>query len=168
MNSRHFLKIASCLFIIPLLILAGCEGETGPQGAVGPPGEDAYISDYTYVGESGTACSHCHGSTVDQVALTNHNHAIDSLTGDNLLNPYCLQCHTTGWDRHVSFGSDAWMTAENPDINGYDDYYGVEGDDAAMRREHLEGVQCESCHGPGEKFSKKKVMKKFLLNQLSI
>ena len=150
MKFMNIKKIAAVIFLILPLLIAGCEGDTGPQGAAGPPGEDgegAYISDYTYVGESGSACTHCHGSTVEQMALTNHNQALDSLTGDNLANPYCLQCHTTGWDRHVSYGSDDWMTAENPDVNGYDDYYGVEGEVAEMRREHLEGVQCESCHG---------------------
>lgn len=151
MSPKNLIKTAA-LFILTLpLILTGCEGDTGPQGVQGiqgPPGESAYISDYTYVGEKGTACTHCHVSTVEEVALTGHSHAIDSLVGDNATNPYCLQCHTTGWDRKVTYGSDDWMTAANPDTNGYDDYFGLTSDEAAARREDLEGVQCESCHGP--------------------
>ena len=148
MNPKHFLKVAAFFVLALPLILTGCEGDAGPQGPAGPPGNDAYISDYTYVGEEGSACTHCHGTTVEEMGLTGHTHALESLTGDNLANPYCLQCHTTGWDRKVTFGSDEWMTAANPDVNGYDDYFDVEGDAAATRREHLAGVQCESCHGP--------------------
>jgi formate-dependent nitrite reductase cytochrome c552 subunit len=48
----------------------------------------------------------------------------------------------------VEFGSDDWMDADNPDTNGYDDYFMVEGEEAEMRRAALEGVQCENCHGP--------------------
>jgi len=151
MNSKHFLKAGGLLILVLPLMLAGCEGDQGPAGPAGADGEDgqdAYASEFTYIGEAGTPCTHCHVNAVDQVGMTGHAHAMASLTGENATNPYCLQCHTTGWDRHVTYGSDDWMTADNPDSNGYDDYFGVEGDDAAARRGVLENVQCESCHGP--------------------
>ena len=148
MSTRNLVKAAAFLLLTLPLLLAGCEGDQGPQGPAGEDGADAYASAFTYIGEKGTACTHCHGSTVSEVLLTGHTHAFDGMDDASQDNPYCLQCHTTGWDRHVDFGSDDWMTAENPDSNGYDDYYGVEGEEAAMRREHLEGVQCENCHGP--------------------
>jgi len=148
MTTKNQMNLGKLLVLMLLIILCGCEGDTGPQGPAGPPGEDAYISDYTYVGEAGQACTHCHSNIVEEVAETGHAHAYDSLVDKDVENPYCVQCHTTGWDRQVSYGSDAWMDAENPDTNGYDDYYGVEGEDAATRRAALQGVQCESCHGP--------------------
>ncbi len=35
-----------------------------------------------------------------------------------------------------------------PDVDGYDDYFGLDTEEAVARRAVLEGVQCESCHGP--------------------
>ena len=151
MTTRHLMKTAAFLLLTLPLLLAGCEGDqgpAGPPGAQGPPGEDANIFEYTYIGDQGeTACVHCHANVIEQVLDTGHNHAYTGLDADSQTNPYCLQCHTTGWDRHVDFGSDEWMTATNPDSNGYDDYFGVDGTEAADRRAALEGVQCENCHG---------------------
>ena len=147
MKSTLFTRAAACVLLALPLVLMGCEGDQGPQGPAGPPGPDGLTFAYTYVGDKGEACNHCHASTVDQVLLTGHTHAYDSLEAEDLENPYCVQCHSTGWDRPVTFGSDSWLTAANPDTNGYDDYFDVAGDEAAMRRESLEGVQCESCHG---------------------
>jgi len=158
MNPAAILKKAALLALLCIpLLLVGCEGDQGPagpegpqgpEGPAGPPGDDASVIEYTYAGNKGEDCNHCHATTVDQVLLTGHSHAYTGLDAEDQENPYCLQCHTTGWDRHVTFGSDDWMNAENPDTNGYDDYFMVEGDEAAMRRAALEGVQCESCHGP--------------------
>ena len=128
---------------------AGLDGEQGPQGPEGPPGPPGTgVSPYTYQGNSGEACNHCHQNTVLNVLTTNHTFAYDDL-GDSQTNLYCLQCHTTGFDSHVEFG-DTEIAPENrgPDLFGYDDYCGVDGEDAAERRLALEGVQCESCHGP--------------------
>ena len=127
----------------------GCQGDQGPQGPEGPegpPGQD--FSPYTYQGNFGEPCNHCHANTVDNVFTTNHRFAYEDLmtSQENL---YCLQCHTTGFDSHVEFG-DTEIAPENrgPDVNGYDDYFGVDTEEAAERRLALEGVQCESCHGP--------------------
>lgn len=145
MTYKHLMR--AVLLVTLVVLWAGCEGDAGPQGPAGADGQDAYTSEYTFVGEKGLACTHCHGKTVDQVAETGHSHAYDNMDAEDQDNPYCLQCHTTGWDRPVTFGSDDWMTAENPDENGYDDYYGVDTPEAAARRVALEGVQCENCHG---------------------
>jgi hypothetical protein len=129
-----------------------CEGDQGPQGLEGPEGPEGPpgtgVSPYTYQGDNGEACTHCHAINVNNVLTTNHTFAYDDL-GDSQDNLYCLQCHTVGFDSHVEFG-DTEITPENrgPDLYGYDDYYGVEGDEATERRLALEGVQCESCHGP--------------------
>lgn len=150
MNPKHSLKLGMLLALVAAFALVGCSGDdgaTGPAGPQGPPGNDGTIFDFTYVGGAGEACNHCHASTVEAVAATGHAHAYE-LDADDLANPYCVQCHTTGWDRPASYGSDDWMTAENPDVNGFDDYFGVEGEEAAERRADLEGVQCEACHGP--------------------
>jgi len=149
MKMKDLRILALVTGLIVALTLVGCEGDqgpAGPAGADGQDGEDGMTFDHTYVGNQGEACTHCHAATVDQVALTNHAHAYD-MEPEDQENPYCLQCHTTGWDRPVSFGSDDWMDAANPDENGYDDYFGVETDEAAERRMALEGVQCEACHG---------------------
>ncbi len=145
MKPNKLYKFIVTMILISIVALIGCEGDQGPAGPAGDDGSS--ISEYTYVGDKGEACSHCHASTVEQVALTGHSQAYD-IDPEDLENPYCVQCHTTGWDRPVSYGSDDWMTATNPDVNGFDDYFGVEGDEAAERRAALEGVQCESCHGP--------------------
>ncbi|MBC8425324.1 ammonia-forming cytochrome c nitrite reductase subunit c552 [bacterium] len=133
--------------MLGLVVMTGCEGEQGPAGPQGPPGE--VDTPYTYMGKNGEACSHCHSNTVASVMLTNHTMAYDDLVGDkqNADNPYCLQCHTVGWDSPINYG-DTEITTYGPDTEGYDDYWGVAGDEAAERRADLEGVQCESCHGP--------------------
>lgn len=147
------MKRQHCLGVIIAVSLAflslGCEGDQGEQGLEGPPGppgED--FSPYTYQGDKGEACNHCHATAVNNVLDTHHTRAFDDLaeSQDNL---YCLQCHTTGFDSDVAFG-DTVIAPENrgPDENGYDDYVGVDTEEAAERRLALEGVQCESCHGP--------------------
>lgn len=135
------------------LALVGCEGDQGPvgiqgvqgpQGPAGPPG--GTVSDVTYVGNQGQDCLHCHGTTVTGVRTTLHNQAFADL-GDSQDDPYCLQCHTTGWDSPVNFG-DTSITTYGPDVYGYDDYFGVDSVEASSRRASLANVQCESCHGP--------------------
>ncbi|HOX24150.1 MAG TPA: multiheme c-type cytochrome [Candidatus Krumholzibacteria bacterium] len=153
-------KAGAFLLLALPLILMGCEGDEGPRGPAGPPGDDGTLFDFTYVGDKGEACNHCHNSTVDAVLLTAHSDAYDDLEGESAANPYCLQCHTTGWDRAVTY-TGVWAT-ENPDTNGYDDYFDVAGADAAARRASLEGVQCESCHGPmGPDFNDHRPIVKF-------
>jgi formate-dependent nitrite reductase cytochrome c552 subunit len=147
MERRNWLGLAVALSLA--FASVGCEGDQGPQGPPGEPGEPGQdFSQYTYQGNFGEACNHCHATNVGNVFTTNHRFAYDDL-GDSQGNLYCLQCHTTGFDSHVEFGDTA-IADENrgPDENGYDDYYGVDTEEAAERRLALEGVQCESCHGP--------------------
>ncbi len=115
-----------------------------PQDPAGPSGVDF---EYTYVGTKGTPCNHCHANVVADVLLTKHTHAYVDLAAADRENPYCLQCHTTGWDSAVNYG-DTEIAVYGPDVNGYDDYWGVDTEQAADRRAELEGVQCEACHGP--------------------
>jgi formate-dependent nitrite reductase cytochrome c552 subunit len=131
-----------------LLFLTGCEGEMGPAGHDGADGENGLLFDWTYVGGDGAACTHCHSDLKESVATTAHARAFDDLEVADQSNPYCIQCHTTGWDSEVAYGNPN-IVNYGPDIYGYDDYFGVDGPAAASRRAMLEGVQCEACHGPG-------------------
>jgi hypothetical protein len=134
------------LLALGVLVLPGCEGERGPQGPIGPGVEQL---EYTYLGEEGQACRHCHVHVVEAVAHTKHTQAFDDLDAASQMRLYCLQCHTTGFDSRVG-PTDTQIAAENrgPDLYGYDDYFGLTTEVAAERRAALQGVQCESCHGP--------------------
>ncbi len=154
MSTNTLLKLAALLVLAAAMALVGCEGDegpagpAGPEGPAGPPGDDASTSEFTFVGENGQACIHCHANTVEEMLLTAHTDAYVNMDAEDQESPYCLQCHTVGWDRPVAFpGDDSWMTAENPDTMGYDDYFGVETEEAEERRMALAGVQCENCHG---------------------
>lgn len=124
----------------------GAEGPAGPQGETGPPG--AGLSEYTYVGGQGEYCAHCHGTTYGEYQGTLHPEAYADLDEDSRSNLYCVECHTTGFDATVAYGDTAIATNDGPNLDGYDNYVGVDTDEAAARRAALEGVQCESCHGP--------------------
>ena len=137
------------LLLMPLLVLVGClKGDTGPAGLPGADGDDGVLYEWTYIGDNGAGCKHCHEGLVADVGTTAHTHAYDDLDAEDKANPYCLKCHTTGWDSDVNYG-ETEIAVYGPDLFGYDDYFGVAGDEAAARRASLEGVQCESCHGPG-------------------
>lgn len=122
----------------------GEQGPQGPEGPAGPPG--AGYAEYTFLGNGGEDCMHCHAGTVESWENTLHPDAYADLTAEDKENPYCLKCHVTGWDSPVSYG-DTTITNYGPDTTGFDDYFQVEGDTAAMRRAALAGVQCEACHG---------------------
>lgn len=148
MKKTHLLVLLLSLLLA--VVFVGCEGEQGPEGPegpAGPPGEDATVSEYTFLGNMGEDCMHCHASTVTQWETTGHVNAYaDLVEGGSETNLYCVKCHTTGFDSEVAYGDTAIATY-GPDHYGYDDYVGVEGEEAAMRRHALEGVQCEACHG---------------------
>lgn len=141
-------KLLVFILLLPLLAMTGClKGDTGPAGADGSDGTDGtdgWLFDYTYLGSA--HCQHCHTNLVDQVASTPHTNALSNMDAEDQDNPYCLKCHVTGWDSPVNYG-DTEIAEYGPDLFGYDDYWGVEGEVAAERRAALEGVQCESCHG---------------------
>lgn len=69
-------------------------------------------------------CTPCHQLYGHELQATGHSFAWNILDEENLLNSECLQCHTTGY--------------------GY-----PTGMEDPFRDSHLQGVQCESCHGPG-------------------
>ncbi|RKY00557.1 hypothetical protein DRP77_11305, partial [Candidatus Poribacteria bacterium] len=79
-----------------------------------------------YIGSE--ECRSCHQEEYESWVQTPHATAFNALLRRNRhFHPDCLRCHTTGY--------------------GYESGYevGVEGN------EKLEGVGCESCHGPGRK-----------------
>ena len=78
------------------------------------------------VGYSGVeTCRTCHRSQHQTWTLTNHAYAFDTLVEHGAdRDPECLPCHTVGWEKP----------------GGYS---------LSSPHSHLEGVQCESCHGRG-------------------
>lgn len=89
-------------------------------------------------------CKLCHIKQYKSWQNTKHAKALDALKTDEAKkhsaepskDAKCLICHTTGYGK----------------AGGY-----VSADDAASAK--LEGVQCEVCHGPGEKYKDVKIMK---------
>ena len=151
MKLRHVLG----MFGILALSLVGCDGDQGPSGPPGPQGPEgpegppgASFSEFSYQGNFGEACQHCHSSTVEGVLTTNHTNAYLDL-GAEQDNLYCLQCHTTGFNCTVTLGDTDLDPAncEEPS-DGYSGYIGDDTELGAERRLALEGVQCEACHGP--------------------
>ncbi|MEJ2546437.1 MAG: multiheme c-type cytochrome [Gemmatimonadota bacterium] len=139
------------------LVSFGCEGDTGPQGPKGdqgdpgeqgPPGESGTVSEFAFQGDFGSACLHCHATTINQYMTTGHRFAYDDLEAADQENLYCLQCHTTGFNCTVEFGDTEIDPANcvEPD-DGYSGYIGDDSEEGLARKAILEGVQCESCHG---------------------
>ncbi len=153
---------SGCLVLFILVfafVMIGCEGEVGPQGpagpegpegAQGPAGEDGQdgqgVYEFTYLGNGGEDCMHCHMTTVSNWSGTKHYEAYADLDSESKENPYCVKCHVTGWDSEVAYG-DTVINVYGPDTTGFDDYWMVETDEAEERRMALAGVQCEACHG---------------------
>ncbi len=141
-------KLALVVLALAAFCLVACEGPEGPQGPQGEqgdPGEDGqdYVA-HTYLGDNADHCGHCHGATVQTWLETGHEEAYEALvSGGSDNNPYCLQCHTTGWDSPVSYGDSA-ITDFGPNLDGFDDAWASQD---AERMAALEAVQCEACHG---------------------
>jgi hypothetical protein len=73
-------------------------------------------------------CRRCHANIMPRFIASRHFRAFETLrVRGEAVNPECLACHTTGYGRPT----------------GYDPAAEQKG--AA----YLQGVQCESCHGPG-------------------
>jgi hypothetical protein len=79
--------------------------------------------DYRLAGNA--ACVGCHKGDTATWQHSHHGHAWQTLVGrGSHVDPYCLQCHSTG--------------------------YGLPGGfESARRSPQLGSVGCESCHGPG-------------------
>lgn len=142
------LKKMLVLVLLPIVVMIGfisCEGPEGPAGPAGPAGSD--FQTYSYLGDNANKCGHCHGMNAEQWAETNHHDAYAHLVTDGEENnPYCLHCHTVGWDSPVAFGDTA-IAVYGPDKSGFDDYWGKTDAESIERAGILEGVQCENCHG---------------------
>ncbi|MCB1061197.1 MAG: PKD domain-containing protein [Calditrichaeota bacterium] len=97
----------------------------------------------SYLADDENRCSHCHQAKVEGWRETHHAHAWDALVAaGSENNPYCVQCHTTGYDNVVNF--DGSIATPGVDNGGYDDY----------ANPTLRNVTCEACHGPlGPDFS---------------
>jgi len=141
---KNFLLLILALSVA--FIFFGCEGPEGPMGEAGPQGESE--SQYTYMGTPEGECAMCHEDILASWSDTHHPHAWDDLVADGSEgNLYCVQCHVTGFDAEVAYG-DSVVTTPGPNLDGWDDYLGVGTEEADARMAALEGVQCESCHGP--------------------
>jgi hypothetical protein len=115
-------------------LIMGCEGPEGPQGPAGPAGP-GLSGDAQYAGNNATTCGHCHGELTESWEGTGHSEAWAAL-GTSTTNPYCQQCHTTGFDDRFDHDGNRISTGVNN--GGYDDTGAAS----------LTGVQCEACHGP--------------------
>jgi hypothetical protein len=91
----------------------------------------------SYAGDDQQRCGHCHSGLSTAWDSSGHALAYATLVAANSANnPYCLQCHTTGYDTRVDYGGS--ITQPGVNNGGYDD-----NPDPS-----LENVQCEQCHGP--------------------
>jgi len=117
----------------------------GSVSAVVRVGVNTYVPSVfpSYLGDNANRCSHCHEAKVSGWEGTHHAEAYQALVNaGSENNPYCLQCHTTGWDDIVAF--DGTVTTPGVDNAGYDDF----------ANPNLRNVTCEACHGPmGPDFS---------------
>lgn len=141
-------KKTSIFLLLPLIVFIGfigCEGPEGPAGAAGPDGPG--YPQYSYLGDGANTCGHCHSGNAAQWQETHHSQAYaDLVLAGSENNPYCLQCHTVGFDAEVARG-DTVLTDHGTDHSGFDDYWKVDTDEARARMDVLKGVQCENCHG---------------------
>lgn len=97
-----------------------------------------YSGEFTYTGAK--RCVMCHkgerrGNVADIWKSKKHAKAFESIKAKGQeKNAKCLGCHTTAFDKG-----------------------GYKIDDPTASK--FEGVQCESCHGPGSVYKKTKIMK---------
>jgi hypothetical protein len=99
--------------------------------------------DARFVGS--TACARCHPGIYEDWARTPHGRALRTLREiDYHWDPECVRCHVVGFDRTMGnplTGAAKWTRA----VSGF-----VDPD----RTQHLGGVGCESCHGPGSEHAR--------------
>lgn len=88
----------------------------------------------SYLGNNENSCGHCHAEAYAGWKETNHAEAFAAVEAD--MNPYCVQCHTTGFDDTYDFAGNLLTTGLD---NG-----GFDQNPIAT----LQGVTCEACHGP--------------------
>jgi len=91
----------------------------------------------SYLGDNGNSCGHCHAGTYEGWMETGHAEAYAVLVAASSQdNPYCVQCHVTGFDDTYDFAGNLLTTGL--DNGGYDQ----------NPMESLRNVTCEACHGP--------------------
>jgi hypothetical protein len=78
-------------------------------------------------------CKVCHLDIYKSWEETKHAWALSALDGDQLQDPKCLACHTTGFGRG-GYGAETGLA-------------------------NLSGIQCEVCHGAGSLYSRSSVMR---------
>ena len=127
----------------------------------------AFGQTFEYVGVD--KCKTCHRKADDgeQFPLwekSNHANAFETLKSEASAKiakekgltvpayeaPECLECHTTG------FGEGGYEVKDDAFWNPADD--DKDGASAVKRMAGLQAIGCESCHGPGSDYRKKKVM----------
>lgn len=131
MTSSSLLAIGCGLFLLPILLPFAA---TSDQAAAVPAAPNRYIGS--------SACKNCHegvekGEVHEKWSKSEHANAFDVLgtpeakevgkkhgVDDPQKSPKCLECHVTA--------------------------YGVDAKEIKRGFKPQEGVQCESCHGPGE------------------
>ena len=130
-------------------------------------GTFSQASDFDYVGIN--KCKMCHnkeakGEQYTKWESTKHSNAFATLSSDKALeiakkmelktapseSPECVVCHTVG------FGKGGFEIKDAAFYNPAED--DKEGSKAAKRMENLKNVGCESCHGAGSGYKKKKTM----------
>jgi hypothetical protein len=121
------LIILAALIIAPALLVAFSTGEQVEESSEAQPEEPAPA----YVGAR--KCKVCHLDIYKSWAETKHAWAFSALEDEEIDDPGCLACHTTGFGRGG---------------------YGAES--VAIS---LGGVQCEACHGPGSLYCRSSVMR---------
>lgn len=100
-----------------------------------------HISGFKFVGAK--ACGACHVQAYEKWKSSKHAKAFESIKHgrggyegeegiSRIHDPECLSCHVTGWNPQEVF----------PYESGY---FNIE------QSAHLQGQQCENCHGPGSK-----------------
>ncbi len=98
----------------------------------------AYTGDFHFVGAR--ICKWCHygikkGAVYEKWQKSPHARAFETLKANGEeKNPQCLECHTTG------FNAGGYKLGE-------------------AKASGFEGVQCESCHGPGSDYRLMSIMK---------
>jgi len=126
------LIIPAVLIIASALLVAVSAQEPAEDSLETQPGDTQPEKPApAYVGAR--KCKVCHLEIYKSWEKTKHAWALAALDDEQLQDPKCLACHTTGFDN-----------------GGYGGRSGVA---------NLGGVQCEACHGPGALYSRSSIMR---------
>ncbi len=117
------------------------------------PGRMAAEEKLKFVGA--TKCKMCHnlkksGKYFDDWKTKKHYQSFFLLKGDERKDPKCLKCHTTAYGEPGGFKLEGFK----PPFEKFEDI--KSNKDTSTYIKAMLGVQCEMCHGPGEKHVKSK------------